>query len=222
MLPSPALPAAAAPPPAAAAPPQADEQPQPAVAAARQDSGAVAELDRRSAELDRKAAELEAARREAASAREAVAHEVAIMRRQLDTAQAAAAEAEKVGGAGLICGIRAVVCWGWASIGAQLFAAPYGMSGTVELSLRLRPGEAAHINRAAHSHAAEEAHAALKAELPDQIAAVQPFPPPSFLSLRVLFPLPGRLRRRRVRLLRRSRPSRCGWRWSLRRRARSW
>ncbi|PRW20510.1 acyl- -binding domain-containing 4 [Chlorella sorokiniana] len=96
LLPSPALPAAAAPPPAAAAaPPQAAAQPQPAAAAQRQGSGTAAELDRRAAELERRTAELEAARREAASAREAVAHEVAIMRRQLDTAQAAAAEAEK-------------------------------------------------------------------------------------------------------------------------------
>lgn len=124
MLPSPALPAAAAPPPAAAAPPQAAAQPQPAVAAARQDSGAVAELDRRSAELDRKAAELEAARREAASAREAVAHEVAIMRRQLDTAQAAAAEAEKVGGCFLDVRLEALFGGGLLWLGVKLFAAP--------------------------------------------------------------------------------------------------
>lgn len=111
MLPSPALPAAAAPAPAAAAPPQAAAQPQPAAAAAPQDSGAAAELDRRAAELERKTAELEAARREAAAAKEAVAHEVAIMRRQLDTAQAAAAEAEKVG-------------WGW---GGPFFRSYTGM-----------------------------------------------------------------------------------------------
>lgn len=41
--------------------------------------------------------ELEAARREAAAAKESVAHEMTIMRRQLASAQAAQAEAEKVG-----------------------------------------------------------------------------------------------------------------------------
>lgn len=40
--------------------------------------------------------ELEAARKEAAAAKESVAHEMAIMRRQLASAQAAQAEAEKV------------------------------------------------------------------------------------------------------------------------------
>lgn len=142
MLPSPALPAAAVPPPAAvAAPPQAAAQPQPSSVAQPQDSGAAAELDRRAAELERKAAELEAARREAASAREAVAHEVAIMRRQLDTAQAAAAEAEKVGGrdvwlcpeaarCGLLWPRRLPVAWRWTlSAPAALFSARF-ITGT--------------------------------------------------------------------------------------------
>ena len=40
--------------------------------------------------------ELETARKEAAAAKEAVAHEMAIMRRQLASAQSAQAEAEKV------------------------------------------------------------------------------------------------------------------------------
>ncbi len=48
------------------------------------------------AESKASAAELEAAKREAAAAKENAAHELAIMRRQLTSAHAAAAETEKV------------------------------------------------------------------------------------------------------------------------------
>ena len=170
MLPSPALPAVAVPAPAAAAaPPQAAAQPQPSSAPQPQDSGAAAELDRRAAELDRKgaelerkAAELEAARREAASAREAVAHEVAIMRRQLDTAQAAAAEAEKVGGReGWLCSeaVPRDLLWPWLCCGLGLRPGQRVLQHaetTGQNTVFPHPGS--------HLQAAEEARAALEAE----------------------------------------------------------
>ncbi|KAL4424739.1 hypothetical protein ABPG77_000082 [Micractinium sp. CCAP 211/92] len=76
----------------AAAPPQAAAA---AGAAEAQAAAAATAATGSAAEYERKCAELEAARREAAAAKEAVAHEVAFMRRQLDTAQATAADAEK-------------------------------------------------------------------------------------------------------------------------------
>lgn len=75
-------------PPAAAAP-------QPAAAATADASASGAAAAAAAAEYERKCAELEAARREAAAAKEAVAHEMAITRRQLETAQAVAAGAER-------------------------------------------------------------------------------------------------------------------------------
>jgi hypothetical protein len=59
------------------------------------------------AEHERLRAELDAARKETAAAKEAVAQEMALMRRQLDSAQAAAADADKVR---LVCGVCVGSC----------------------------------------------------------------------------------------------------------------
>ena len=78
-------------------------------AAAEPSTGDVAKLR---VELAARVGDAEAARREAAMAKETAAHEMALMRRQLASAQTGQADAEKVRGHALHC----TVLWGHSSL----------------------------------------------------------------------------------------------------------
>ncbi len=66
-------------------------------------SGSAAAAAAAASEQERARAEVEAARREAVAAKEAVSHEMAMMRRQLESAQATAADADRVRGSRQEC-----------------------------------------------------------------------------------------------------------------------